>query len=86
MTVVDSAKLTLRDRQKLGVTLSNLLRKARKLRNEGVDITAKSLLEAVIDDLSPANDLQVTTINWEAILKFIEELLPIILKLIALFS
>lgn len=86
MTVVDSAKLTLRDRQKLGVTLSNLLRKARKLRNEGVDITAKSLLEAVIDDLSPANDLQVTTINWEAILKFIEELLPIILKLLTLFA
>jgi hypothetical protein len=53
---------------------------ARKLKADGKKITAKALADHV------AGGVNVSAVELDALIAFIEKLLPVILQLIALFS
>jgi hypothetical protein len=70
-------------RMKLGLTIPQLVARGRKLKAAGVDVTAEALMGDWLGDNGAAAGVGA---DWDAILAFIEKLLPIILKLIELFS
>lgn len=79
-----------RKRRKLGVTIRNLLRVTKELRAagelEGLDESeiAARVLEEIIQD-NPAVFAD-PGFDFDAILEFIEKLLPLILRIIDMFS
>ena len=70
-------------RAKLGLTIPQLTLRARKLRAAGKEVTAEALMEDWMGEHGAAAGVGA---DWDSILAFIEKLLPIILKLIELFS
>ena len=86
---VEGRGLTIVQRRKLGLTLGNCLRSARKLRRSGElsddpDIAAGQIAA----DLAGENPSAFGDpgIDFEAILAFIERLLPLIMQLISIFG
>ena len=70
-------------RVKLGLTIPKLVARGVKLKAAGVDVTAENLMG---DWLGENGATAGVGADWDSILAFIEKLLPIILKLIELFS
>lgn len=85
-------RLTLRQRRQLGLTFRNCLQAARKLKAEGTldadpDIAAAQIAAVISGDPEYAKAYaEVGAVNWDAILAFIERLIPLIMQLIQLFS
>jgi hypothetical protein len=85
-------KLSRREMRRLGVTVLNVRRRARQMARDGEiteDMSGDQIRDIVIDDLmgdEPYAFQQLGAPDWDAILKFIEKLLPLILKIIAMFG
>lgn len=82
-------ELTLRERREMGLTVLNIAQVARELKQSG-DIDAQTsqaeIAAAIAIKLESKNPQAFGAgVDWDAILAFIERLLPLILKLIALF-
>ena len=79
------------NRRKRGVTFINLIRVAGELEAEGEiskDMTADEIAAAVLERIVAENPKafeDVEAVDWDALLAFIERLLPIILQIIGLF-
>ena len=77
-------------RRKLGLTFNSIRKTVRKLKSngdlEGLDNAA--IAAAVMEKLAADNPklLGIKDFDWDALLAFIEKLLPIILQLIAIFG
>lgn len=94
--VNDSAplgRLTIRQRRQMGLTVLGVLRAAKELQRRGEiarDTDPKEIARAVAEEIALANSKawsdNVGAIDWDAILAFIEKLIPLILKLIELFT
>lgn len=84
--------LSLRDARRMGLTVRNITEAVRQLQADGritSDTTDAEVAALVADKLYGENAAawgNPAAVNWEAILAFIESLLPIILKIISLFS
>lgn len=82
-------KIGRRQMRQAGLTVLNVRRTARQLAREG-DITdgmtTDQIRDTVLDDLYANNPRAIAAINWDAILAFIEKLLPLILQIIAMFG
>ncbi len=89
-TLPEARELKLRERIRLGLTIPNMVRKAKELRAAGTldtenpDIAAAQIAAAIAADNPKA--YAEPGIDWEGILAFIERLLPLILQLISIFS
>lgn len=85
-------KLSRREMRRLGVTVLNVRRRARQMVMAGEitdDMSAEQIRDIVLDDLmgdEPHAFQQLGAPDWDAILAFIEKLLPLILKIIAMFG
>lgn len=82
--------LTFRQRREMGLTLVNLIRVTRQLAADGVinkDTPQDEVRDAVLSKLAEENPVACAdpTLDWDAILAFLEKLLPFILQIIALF-
>lgn len=77
--------LTRRDRRQLGITIRGIRLAAKELREDGREITSQAVLETIIDQ-NPTAWANKPGIDWDAIIAFIEKLLPLILKFIEIFS
>ncbi len=81
---------TLRERRAMGLTLRNVrktlaeMQKAGELEDKDSATIAVEVLDRLIGD-NPAA-FQNAAIDWDRILEFLERLIPLILKIIALFS
>jgi hypothetical protein len=88
MTETPEARgLTLRQRREIGLTLRNCIRVARGLNrddelSDDPDIAAGQIAVA----LAGENPQAFVGVDWDAILEFIEKLIPLIMKIIALFG
>lgn len=75
-----------------GLTLVNVRRVAKDLARDGVltsDMSRAEVREVVLDALhseNPKDFGRLTAINLDAILAFIEKLMPLIMKIIAMFG
>jgi hypothetical protein len=84
--------LSRREMRRLGLTVLNVRRRARQMAIAGeitADMSPDQIRDIVIDDLQgdePRAFQQVSAPDWSAILAFIEKLLPLILKIIAMFG
>ena len=86
-------RLTIRQRRAMGLTFVGTLRAARELARRG-DITSttdpKEMAAAIAEEIMLTNARawsdHASSIDWDAILAFIEKLIPLIMKLIALFG
>lgn len=85
--VSGNRELTIRQRRELGLTIPNMLSAIRELRDAGeIDSTTNraemaALVAARLEQRNP-EAFGAVGLNWEAILAFIEALLPILLKLL----
>lgn len=82
--------MTMRERRQRGLTLRNLVKVSRQLKESGEltsdmprDEMAELILEAVVAE-DPKAFAEVG-LDWDAIIAFIEKLLPLILTIISLF-
>jgi hypothetical protein len=75
-------------RKQLGVTFPNMIKAARELTAEGEDVTSAAILATILDDVDDAalQSSDVAGADWDKILDFIERLIPLILRLIEIFS
>lgn len=84
--------LSRRAMRQAGLTVLNVRRRARAMAREGeitADMTHEQIRDTMLDDLYCASvDVfaEFTGVDWDAILAFIEKLIPLILKIIALFG
>jgi len=83
--------LTRRERRDMGLTFRNIRRAMATMQASGeIDetMTKAEISIAVADKLVSDNPsaFQDPSLDWDAILAFIERMIPLILKLIALFS
>lgn len=90
LQMLESSKFTRRQRRDMGLTLVNLTRKAKQLKDAGVitdDDDARDVAIEIGDLLFADNPKAFADpqINWDDVLAFIEKLIPLILKIIALF-
>jgi len=82
--------MTRKERRKLGLTFKKIRKTVRKLKAagdlDGMDNAA--IAATVMDRLAADNPklLGIKDFDWDALLAFIEKLLPIILQLIAIFG
>jgi hypothetical protein len=85
-------KLSRREMRRLGITVLNVRRRARQMAIDGeitADMPAEQMRDIVIDDLmgdEPHAFQQLGAPDWDAIIAFVEKLLPLILKIIAMFG
>jgi len=85
-------ELSWRERRALGLTFLNLLATARELKVAGeIDSsTLSSDMAAAIamrmEQKSPSTFAALGPVDWDAIIAFIERLIPLIAKLIELFA
>jgi len=85
-------KLSRREMRRLGVTVLNVRRRTRQMAAAGeitADMPADRIRDIIIDDLmgdEPHAFQQLGAPDWDAIIAFIEKLLPLILKIIAMFG
>lgn len=82
--------MTMRERRQRGLTLRNMLRVSRQLKESGEltkgmsdDEMAEAILEAIVTEDPKA--FGEPGIDFDAILEFIKKWLPIIMSIIALF-
>jgi hypothetical protein len=83
------SKIGRREMRQAGLTLLNVRRRTKEMARHGeltADMTPEQIRDTVLDDLYAANPHELQAINWDALLAFIEKLLPLILQLIALFG
>lgn len=82
--------MTIGQRRKLGLTFRNVLRTTRALRNDGKleglarEEIAVVVLTSIVEQRPQA--YADPMLDWDALLAFIERLLPLILKIIEMFS
>lgn len=85
-------KLDRREMRRAGLTVLNIRRRAKQMAKDGEitsDMTNEQIRDIVLDDLQAENSRAFEgfgAVDWDAILAFIEKLLPLILQLIALFG
>ena len=86
-------RLTIRQRRQMGLTVLGTMRAARELARRGEisrDMDSKAMASAIAEEIMFSNARawsdNAVAIDWDAILAFIEKLLPLILMLIELFS
>ena len=82
--------LTFRQRRAMGLTVRNIARATRELASAGElnkdtpkDEAAELVLERLVMDNPKA--FADPTLDWDAVLAFIERLIPLIMTIIALF-
>lgn len=85
----EAGRLTFRERRKLGLTFRNVLRTARQLNAAGElssaeDVAAGQIAFAIAAESPKA--YADPAVDWDAILAFLEGLMPIILQLIEIFN
>ena len=82
--------LTLRQRRAMGLTYKNIktIVERKQVAGELADIDACCLAVEIADELFDGNPQAFAdpALDWDAILEFLEKLIPFILKIIALFS
>lgn len=83
--------LTLRQRREMGLTVRNVRATLAKMQADGEiteDMDSNSVAVMVADKLLSDNPsaFQDPSLDWDAILEWLERLIPFILKIIALFS
>lgn len=86
-------QLTIRQRRAMGLTVVGVIRAGRELSRRG-DITATTdptaMARLIAEEIAMSNPKawsdNVDAIDWDAIIAFIERLIPLILKLIELFA
>lgn len=83
--------LTFRQRRDMGLTLINLVRVTRQLASEGAidkDTPQEEVRDAILNRLAMDNPAACAdpTIDWDAVLAFLEKLLPFLLQILALFG
>lgn len=82
--------LTPQQREAMGLTRANVRKVARQLRKEGrlKGLSQREMAELILDVIAVDNPkaFAAPNIDWDALIAFIEKLLPLILKLIELFS
>jgi hypothetical protein len=80
----------IRKRRELGLTVKNIREVTKRLKDSGEldGLDNAAIAAAVLDEIVQANPqlAQDPGVDWDSILAFIERLLPLILKLIDLFS
>jgi hypothetical protein len=86
---VEARGLTFAQRRELGLTIPNIARTAKRLKQAGElsedpDVAAAQIAAALAGENLQAFD--DPSIDWTAILAFIEKLLPLILQIISIFS
>jgi hypothetical protein len=79
-----------RERRRLGVTFGKCLRAARELKKAGElsddSETAAAQIAAKLAADKPGDFAKLSAVDWDAIIAFIEKLIPLILQLIEIFS
>jgi hypothetical protein len=83
------AKVGRREMRRQGVTLLEMRRRVKQMARAGEltkEMTPAQVRETVLDDICSDNPRIVEAIDWDALLAFIEKLIPLILQLIALFG
>ena len=90
---VPLGRLTLRQRRQMGLTFRGSLQAARELNRRGEiskDMDSKEIAARIAEELMMTNAKAwagaAPSIDWDAIIAFIEKLIPLILMLIELFS
>jgi hypothetical protein len=81
--------MNIRQRRKLGVTLRNLAAITAQLKKAGKldGLPNEEIAVEIMKEWQLSTDLtQAPDIDWDALLDFIERLIPVILKIIDLFS
>ena len=83
--------LTLRQRRAMGLTVRNMARAARELAADGSidkDTPREDVAELVLEKIVTENPKAFADpgVDWDAILAFIEKLLPLILAIISMFG
>jgi hypothetical protein len=90
-TDVEGRGLTFRQRRDMGLTLINLIRVTRTLASEGVidkSTPQEEVRDAILSRLAADNPVACADpgIDWDAVLAFLEKLLPFLLQILALFG
>lgn len=83
------SKVSRREMRRNGVTLLEMRRRVRQMARAGEltrEMTPAQVRETVLDDICSDNPRIVEAIDWDALLAFIEKLIPLILQIIALFG
>ena len=90
---VPLGKLTIRQRRQMGLTIRGSLQAARELARRGEitrDMDKSYVAELIAQEIMLSNAKawadNEASIDWDAIIAFIEKLIPLIMKLIALFG
>jgi hypothetical protein len=83
--------MSIRDRRRMGVKFISILKAAKKITNdpEFEPTTRKELTERILEEIIskklPQARRDDPEIDWDALLEFIEKLIPIILEILSLF-
>ena len=90
---VEARRVTRRQAREIGITTNRMLPVLRQIKADGrVDLddreaVAEAVLAGMLDDSGPKlGGPKPSEVDWGAILDFIERLIPLLLKLIALFG
>jgi hypothetical protein len=81
-----------REMRRMGLTVLNIRRRTRQMAIAGEitsDMSHEQIRDIVIDDLQgdePRAFQQLSAIDWDKVIAFIEKLIPLILKIIAMFG
>lgn len=82
--------MTWRQRRAAGVTIRNLVKTAKALKDAGdlEGLSDSEMSAAILMKLVEGNDavLNDPQFDWDGLLQFLERLLPLILQLIAIFG
>lgn len=86
---VEARGLTFIQRQKMGLTFGNCLRVARQLKKAGTlsedaDVAAAQIAAELAKE-NPKAFESTSAVDWDAILAFIEKLIPLIMQIISMF-
>jgi phage FluMu protein gp41 len=85
-------RMNRREMRRAGLTVLNVRRRARQLAIAGEitsDMSHEQIRDIVIDDLQgdePRAFQQLSAIDWDKVIAFIEKLIPLILKIISMFG
>jgi hypothetical protein len=92
---VQVGRLTIRQRRALGLTIPSVMAAARKLAKDGKitrGMDSRDICELIVEQIAVdnaqawADNADVVAIDWDAILAFIERLIPLIQLLISIFA
>lgn len=88
------AGLTIAQRERMGLTRWNIRKVAKELYRNGElnGLNRTEMASLILDTIAVENVVEfqavynTLTIDWNALIEFIEKLLPLILQIIAIFS